>query len=600
MTDVASERTPKSERGSASNGDRADVDRTERAGGASAADPERALPSERPSEELDDRAESALGGGDAAVGLDPLEISLTLARLLGPRKVVPELPKLAGELAKVALGTSDLEYAKKDRRFADPAWTDNPLYHRLGQAYLALEQTGDRLVEHHTDWLEENRARYVANIVLGGLAPTNYLLGNPAALKRAFETGGRSLLRGARNAGRDVLTNGGMPRTVDRGPYKVGENLAVTPGAVVYREEMFEVLQYAPQTKRVKAVPLLFVPPELNRYYVLDLAPDRSMVEFAVKHGVEVYMVAWRNPRKDNDEHSHWGLEDYLEGTIRAFDVVREISGSDRLNCVGLCAGGVTASLALGHLAARGESPVAALTLLVTMLEGKQENMVSTMATTRMERLLEKSAAKGKVFGRKALERNFALMRPNDLIFQYIGSGWLSGEDPPAFDVLAWNADPTNATAAFERDSINVIAKNLAATPDGCTLLGTPIDLSAVECDNFVVAGHRDHITTWRPCYMTSQILGGQSEVVVAATGHVQTFVNPPGQSRYKYWKGPETGPDPDAWLAASTQQEGSWWPEWMDWLLPRSGDEKRAPSKLGSKKHPILGDAPGTYVHEV
>jgi polyhydroxyalkanoate synthase len=226
--------------------------------------------------------------------------------------------------------------------------------------------------------------------------------------------------------------------------------------------------------------------------------------------------------------------------------------------------------------------------------------MVSTLATTRMERLLERDAAKGKVYDRQALVRNFALMRPNDLIFNYVSKGWLQGEDPAAFDVLAWNADASNATAAFERDSIKVVARGLAATPGALTALGAPLDLGAVQCDNLIVAGQRDHITTWRPCYMSSQILGGQSEVIVSTTGHIQTFVNPPGQSRYKYWKGPATGPDPDSWMAATPQREGSWWPEWIDWLLARSGGEKRAPAKLGNKKHPVLGDAPGTYVHEV
>jgi polyhydroxyalkanoate synthase subunit PhaC len=204
------------------------------------------------------------------------------------------------------------------------------------------------------------------------------------------------------------------------------------------------------------------------------------------------------------------------------------------------------------------------------------------------------------VYDRQALVRNFALMRPDDLIYSYVRKGWLQGESPSSFDVLAWNADATNATAAFERDSVRVVARGLAATPGALSALGTPLDLGAVKCDNLVIAGLRDHITTWRPCYMSSQILGGQSEVIIASTGHIQTFVNPPETSRYKYWKAPAAGPDPDAWIAAAPQREGSWWPEWMEWLLPRSGDEKKAPARLGSKQHPVLGPAPGAYVHEV
>lgn len=550
------------------------------------------------SQELSPHVEGALGGGGFATGLDPLEIALTLARMLSPRHLVPELPELVAQLARAGVGTSGVEIGDDDRRFADPAWRDNPLYRRLGQAYLALEQTGDRLVERSASTVAADRARYVANIALGAVAPTNYLLGNPEALKRAFDTGGRSVLRGARNAVRDVVTNKGIPKSVNRRPFTVGENIATTPGAVVYREEMFEVLQYTPQTSQVRSVPLVFFPPPLNRYYILDLAPGKSMIEYAVQHGVQTLAVVWRNPRKDT--HGHWGLDDYIAATVRALAAVREITGSDEVSCVGLCAGGLTTAIALSYMAAQGDLPATSLTLLVTMLDTSRSNMVSTLATSRVERLLQRDAEAEKVVDYKAVVRNFALMRPDDLVYSYVAKGWLQGAEPPAFDVLAWNADATNVTSKFERDTMRVLSRNLLSESGACELLDTPIDLGAVTCDNFIVAGMRDHITTWRPCYLSSQVLGGESEVVVATTGHIQTFVNPPGKSRYQYWRGPDSGLEPDDWLDATPQHDGSWWPDWIDWLLQRSGAEKRAPAKLGNNKHKAMGEAPGTYVHEV
>ena len=493
------------------------------------------------------RITPGLGGGVITAALDPMQMGTVLRGLLDFQLLTCEVPRLNIELMRVALGIGSVAIPDRDSRFTDPAWREHPFYRRLGQAYAAWEQSVGRIVDHQAgDWHRQARARYLASIVTGALSPTNFLPGNPAALKRAAETGGLSLLRGARNFLRDVATNRGMPSMVDTRPFQVGRNLACSPGAVVYREDMFELLQYAPTTDKVRARPLLVVPPELNRHYVLDLSPGRSLVEFAVALGAQTFIVVWRNPRKDESAgHGRWGLEDYLAAHVRAFDVVREITGAGDINLLGLCAGGMTSALTQAHLAARGERPVHSATYLVTMLDARCPNMVTTMATPQVESLLTKAAAQGKVFDRKAVAHNFAWMRPNDLVFSYLVNDWLLGNDAPAFDVLAWNDDATNITAALERDTMQVLASGKLVTPGGLTLLGTPIDFSQVTCDNFMVAGYTDHITTWRPCYLTSQLLGGDSEVIIVNSGHVQSFVNPVGESRHSYWAGPAGGPTP-------------------------------------------------------
>jgi polyhydroxyalkanoate synthase len=292
-------------------------------------------------------------------------------------------------------------------------------------------------------------------------------------------------------------------------------------------------------------------------------------------------------------------MDDYLAAHVRAFDIVREITRAEDLNLVGLCAGGMTSALVQAHLAARGSNPVKAATYLVTMLDARQPNMVATLATPQADAVLTGEAGKGAVIDATTVKHNFAWMRPNDLVYSYVVNDWLLGNDAPAFDVLAWNDDASNMSATLAPDSNALLASGKAVEPGGVSYLGTPIDLSKVTSDAFLAAGLRDHITTWRPCYLTSQLLGGDRQVAIVNSGHIQTFVNPAGKSRYKYWWAPAGGPDPDGWLTRAEVHDGSWWPRWAGWLLPRSGDEKPAPDKLGSDRHRPIEPAPGRYVHE-
>jgi polyhydroxyalkanoate synthase len=279
---------------------------------------------------------------------------------------------------------------------------------------------------------------------------------------------------------------------------------------------------------------------------------------------------------------------------------VRDVSGSEEVNLLGACAGGLTSALMLGHLAAHGDAEgIPSATFCISMIDSRHPNSLTVMTTDRMQRTLTRDARDRKVYDRLELARTFAWMRPNDLVFNYLVNNWLMGQDPPAFDILAWNNDGTNLPARFDRDMLDIYVHNRAAEPGGVEVLGTPVDLSQVEVDSFVVAGLTDHITPWMPCYMTSQLLGGRSEVVITSTGHIQTMVNPPGKPRARYFAGPEPGPDPEAWMQAADTIEGSWWPRYADWLLERSGEPRPAPSRPGNRRHAPLDPAPGRYVRE-
>jgi polyhydroxyalkanoate synthase len=539
----------------------------------------------------------AIGPAGSIGGIHPRRLAAGMLSLADPSLLPQETARSLARLTGVALGTADVVVPERDKRFADPAWRENPVYRRLAQAYIVLSETLDRLAEAPAgrgDWRRLAQARYTSELLRAVLAPTNVLPGNPAALKRAFDTGGASVVRGTRNMLRDISGNGGMPAQVDSRPFTVGENLAATPGAVVYRDEICEVLHYAPTTERVRSRPLLMVPPQVNKYYFLDLAPGRSLVEYLVGQGVHYFAVVWRNPAR---EHGAWGIDSYIEAQLRALDVVTEVSGSDDINLLGACAGGLTSALMLGLLAAQGDERVHSATFAIAMVDTSFPNVLSQTADERLLSRIRRDADRGRIYDRRQLSSNFAWMRPNDLVFNYVVNNWLMGNDPPAFDILAWNNDGTNLTARFDAEMLGIYASNAAAQPGGVTVLDTPVDLRAVHCDTCVIAGETDHITPWMPCYMTSQLIDGPSEIMITSTGHIQTIVNPPGKPRARYWSGPAAGPDPLAWKRGAREVEGSWWPEYAEWLIARSGDERKAPARLGSRTHRPSDPAPGRYV---
>ena len=394
----------------------------------------------------------------------------------------------------------------------------------------------------------------------------------------------------------DLVNNGGMPSQVDKRPFKVGENLATTPGAVVFRSELCEILQYTPSTPDVYQRPLLLVPPQINKFYVMDLAPKRSLTEYAVAHGIQFFTISWRNP---GPEHRDWGLNDYVAAIKDAIDVVTDITGSPETNLLAVCAGGITSALALGHLAAAGDRRVNSGTLLVTMLDSSQPSISGMFTTERAVRTACLSSQQRGVLDGASMARIFAWLRPNDLVWHYWVNNYLMGKEPAAFDILYWNADTTNLPAKLHAGFLHVLLHNPLVEANKVQILGTPINLRDVTCDMYIVAGLTDHICAWRACHRAAGLFGGHCDFVLTSSGHVQSLVNPPGNLKAKYFTNARLGNDADRWYQGAREHTGSWWDHWLEWLERRSGEKHAVPETLGSTRFKVLEAAPGTYVHQ-
>jgi polyhydroxyalkanoate synthase len=513
-----------------------------------------------------------------------------------PRKVVRRGAGLATELGKIAIGRSDVAPAKTDRRFKDPAWTGNPGYRRLGQTYLAAVATLDRLLcDAELDWADERRVRFAAENFVDALAPTNFPISNPAVLKAMIDTGGLNFVRGLKHFVSDMASPPRIPSMVDRSAFRVGENLAVTPGAVVLRTEVFELIQYEPQTSEVRERPLLVVPPMINKYYVTDLAPGRSMIEYLVKGGQQVFAISWRNP---DEHHAGWNLDTYVGAVVEALGAAQEVAGCEHAHALGLCAGGIVLASAAAHLAACGQTDrLAGLTLGVCVLDNARAGTMSAFLDRRVASLaVAESARRGYLDGR-SLAGVFAWLRPNDLIWNYWVNNYLLGKDPPAFDVLYWNADTTNMPAGLHRDFVQLSLENSLVHPGKLKALGTPIDLSKITADSYLMAGMADHITPWQNCYRSTQLLGLRPRFVLSTSGHIAAVVNPPGNEKASYQTNDENPPSAEEWLQTAAKRPGTWWLDWLQWLAERSGEDKPAPRKLGGAGFEPLDPGPGSYV---
>jgi polyhydroxyalkanoate synthase len=497
-------------------------------------------------------------------------------------------------LFEIAAGTSTIAPEARDWRFQDEAWKTNPFYAKLAQAYLAMTQAVEAMIPDDLEGDAKARAELAASIVTSSFSPTNTLLGNPAAMARAVETKGGSLVKGFGNMVDDWINNGGMPNQVDDSDFEVGRNLAVTPGKVVRRTEMYELIQYAPTTDKVHPVPVLVVPPQIGRYYFTDLAQRRSFQEYGVGQGLQHFVISWRNP---SPEQRDWGLEAYAEAAIEAMRTVAEISGQNKINVVAFCAGGLLSSIALGYLAAKGEDLINTFCLCVTMLNFDNDAAIGSF---RLPAVLSVAQAQSKmkgILGGQDLSKVFAWLRPNDLVWNYWVNNYLMGDTPAAFDILAWNKDSTNMAARLHKDFLTLFKDNSLTKQGAYEALGQPIDLAKIKCDNFVVGAVTDHITPWKACYQACTYLGGTSTFALSNGGHVAALVNPPGNPKAYHWIGPATAPDADTWHESASKLPGSWWESWAKWCGERSGKKVPAPRKLGSKTHPAGAAAPGTYV---
>ncbi|MBV9799621.1 MAG: alpha/beta fold hydrolase [Solirubrobacterales bacterium] len=544
-------------------------------------------------------SDAALESGGVGRFLRPKAAGRTIAGLARhPRRSGRDAGRFGVELARVAAGSSETRPSKGDRRFAERAWQDNWLLRRVMQSYLATCDTVDRLIsDAGLDWRTERQARFAASNVLDALAPTNFPWSNPAVLKESIDAGGVNLVRGARRFLRDVTRPPHLPAGVDVTKFEVGGNLAVTPGTVVLRTDVFELIQYRPATEQVHEVPLLFVPPTINKYYILDISPGRSLVEWLLGQQQQVFTISWRNP---DAAQGHFDLDTYAQAVLEARDAVAEITRQQAVNVNAACSGGIITACAAGHLAAIGEQDkFGSLTTMVCALDQARMGTAGAFASRELAAAaVAESARKGYIDGR-ALAGVFAWLRPNDLVWNYFVNNYLLGKDPPAFDILYWNQDSVRLAAGLHRDFIRTALDNALTHPGEVEVLGTPIDLGVITLDSYAIAGLRDHIVPWENAYRSAQLVGGSKRFVLSTSGHIQALVNPPSpDSRASYRVADDPADEPEAWAAQADVKQGSWWPDYSEWLSDRAGELKPAPTTLGSRKHKATAKAPGSYVH--
>ena len=519
-----------------------------------------------------------------------------------PQRIMKHARDMGEDMVKIMTGKSELAPDPKDKRFMDPAWQYNPFFRAGAQYYLAV-QKGMRnwLEELELDDLERDRANFISNIIIDSLAPTNSLIGNPTAQKRVIDSGGLSLIKGLQNAYKDMVHNKGMVSQVDKRPFKLGENVATSKGAVIHRTEMYELIQYAPTTDKVYAIPQLTIPPQINKMYINDLSPEKSVVKYQLDNGIQTFIISWRNPSK---EQGVWGMDDYVDSCIEAIEIVGKVTGSDKVNVSAGCSGGQTASIVASKLAAEKNDILGALTLMVCVLHPMQNDIeAGSLVSENGMKLARRRAEKAGIIKADDLARGFAWLRPNDLIWNYVINNYLLGADPPAFDVLFWNADATNLSGSLMGDFLTLY-ETLAFTKKGeVEMADHKIDLSKVTSDLFILGGVTDHITPWKATYRSTRLFGSKDiTYALSQSGHMQAILNPPGNPKAKYYlqkkqgKLPETA---DQWLEGTEETAGSWWPFWLEWMQKRSGKQMAAPKELGNAVYKPLDPAPGLYVVE-
>ncbi len=483
-----------------------------------------------------------------------------------------------------------------DRRFADPAWAASPIYDYLRQAYLLNAGYLKKMAAATPlpDGLEKNRLQFMTRQIVDALAPSNFAATNPEFIQKALETEGESIRRGLQNLIGD-LEKGRISMT-DDSAFEVGRNLATTPGAVVFENEIFQLLQYAPLTDTVARRPLLIVPPCINKYYILDLQPENSFVRYAVEQGQTVFLISWRNPQAAQGRLT-W--DDYLEhGALTALNIVREICRVEQTNALGFCVGGTILSAALAVARARGENPVASLTLLTTLLDFTDTGEIGCFVDERSVANREATIGKGGLLTARELAATFSALRANDLIWQYVVGNYLKGNQPTAFDLLYWNSDSTNLPGPFAAWYLrNLYLENNLRVPGKLSMCGVKTDLGKVDMPAFILATREDHIVPWQSAYLSRQLLGGESRFILGASGHVAGVINPAAKNKRSHWTSAGAEANPEEWLAGATEVKGSWWPDWAAWLRHFADGAIGARAKLGSKRYATTEPAPGRYV---
>jgi polyhydroxyalkanoate synthase len=485
--------------------------------------------------------------------------------------------------------------ARGDKRFSDSAFQENPAYFLLAQQYLLFGQLVAELLDTAgAGGTREAKARFAAKFLVDAMAPTNTLAGNPAAIRRAFDTGGKSIGNGLKNLVHDLRHNGGWPSQVDSSGFEVGVNMAATPGSVVYRSDLIELIQYSPQTPDTYAVPLLFCPPWINKFYIMDLAPGKSLIEWAVQHGHTCFAISYRNADKSMSE---LGFRDYLfQGPLDAVRVVRDITGAPAVNTVSVCLGGTLTALGLAHNAARGDESIKSATFLNTHTDFTEPGLLGTFTDEATVAGLEKEMLKKGFLDSTTMARTFSALRPNDLIFQYVVNNWLLGNKPPSFDLLAWNEDSTRMPARMHSEYLRSCYLRNEFARGEFEIDGNRLDPGLVDIDIYVLAAVDDHVVPWTSGYKTTQLLGGKSRFVLSSSGHIAGIVNPP-KPKAKHWVNDSHPDDPFEWKADAQLVEATWWQDWTAWIAERGGEMIPAPDHPGNDDYPPIEKAPGSYV---
>jgi polyhydroxyalkanoate synthase len=482
-----------------------------------------------------------------------------------------------------------------DRRFAGEAWQNDPRFALLANSYSAHAGLLDQaLLAAPLDERSKGQWRFLLRQVIDAASPANCLATNPEAMQQALDSGGASLVTGLRLFMDDLLK--GRISMTDESAFEAGRNVATSPGSVVFENELMQLIQFAPATSRVRERPLLIVPPCINKYYILDLQPENSLVAYAVAQGHSVFLVSWRNMAP---EQGRLGWDDYLEqGVLQAIDVTRRIAKADRVNTLGFCIGGTLLACALAVAAARGDRPCASTTLLTTMLDFCDTGEIGLLVTEATVAAREAAIGRGGLLQGRELAQVFAALRANDLIWPYVVKGYLKGQAPPAFDLLYWNSDATNLPGPMACWYLrNAYLENRLCQPSGTVQCGVPVDLRRVDVPAFLYASKDDHIVPWTTAYAATRVLGGPVRFVLGASGHIAGVINPPAKGKRNHWVTPELTSDAQQWLDAAESVEGSWWPAWMAWLDEHAGAPRAAPRRAGSAKYPVIEPAPGRYV---
>jgi polyhydroxyalkanoate synthase len=549
-----------------------------------------------------------LSYGLDVAGLDPASLGQALgsAGVHVARK--PDLclrtgAHLAWEQTQVAFGAArrvvtangDPQAAPEpgDRRFADRAWRDNPWLDAALKSYLVTAKHARSLVENaDLPATEARKARFALELLLDAAAPSNVPWVNPAVVKEAIDTGGLSILKGLANFVTDALENRGLPRQVDRSSFELGKNIAATPGRVVLRNDLMELIAYEPQTETVFAQPIVYSPPWINKYYVMDLAPGRSFIEFAVQRGFTVFAISYRNPDASMADLT---MDDYLrDGLFAALDRAQELTGAEKVDIEAVCLGGTLTVIGLAVLAARGEADrVGWASLNNTLVDFAEPGVLGVFTDEATIRRIERRNAKRGFLDSAELGGTFTWLRGNDLVWNYVVSGWYMGKQPPAFDILSWNADATRLPAKMHSQYLRACyLQNALVEPGAFTIDGTPIDVSRVETPLYVLSAQNDHIAPWRSVYRATQLTSGEARHVLTSGGHVAGMVNPPSP-KASYYTREDNPADPDEWLRGAEKVQASWWEDWADWAAARSGE--RVPPPVLPEGDP----APGTYVRD-